>query len=592
MAGKSAQRREAIWLAGALLIAAALRLWRLEDNGFGDEYYAAGVRSMLQGPHLFFYGAFDPGGFLSLDKPPVAFWIQTIFAWVLGFGGWILHLPQALAGIASVALLYQLVRGPYGQAAGLVAALLLALAPVAVAIDRSNNVDSWLVLFLLLAGWATLRGRGWSLVAAMALLGIAFNVKMLAALVCGPALLAGWLLAGTIDWRRRLGWMAAAGATLIVVSMSWPIAFDLTPKDQRPYAGSTTDNSMLELIVVHNGFERFALTPSTRPTPIEALDLPGFELYDAVPVGPLRLATPMFAGQFAWLLPLAVLGIALGRGRERGRGDASLALWGLWALGYGVVYSAAGGIFHLYYLSTLAPPFAALAAIGALQVWRRGPGYLALGLALCAGWQFYLTGATLGWDSIWLGIPLVALAAGAAALWRAARMGAVFGGVTLLALPLAWALSPLFSPGSLILPSSSLPRWLGLDDGRGPLLSFNFPPPTEDPRLEQFLLAHRGTARFLAATPNTRLAAPIIIDTGQPVMAVGGYFGIDPILTVDAFADKVARGEVRYMLLGRRRGSPIALWTIAHGRKVDDAEWRSPPFDPSRPLTVYDLKPN
>ena len=83
--------------------------------------------------------------------------------------------------------------------------------PVAVAIDRSNNTDSWLVFFLLLAATAALRGRGLSLVAAMALLGVAFNVKMLAALVCGPALLAGWWFAGTLDWRRRLGWMAAAG---------------------------------------------------------------------------------------------------------------------------------------------------------------------------------------------------------------------------------------------------------------------------------------------------------------------------------------------------------------------------------------------
>ena len=80
-----------------LLIAAALRLWRLEDNGFGTAYYAAGVRSMMQSAWLFFYNAFDPAGFISLDKPPVAFWIQTAFAIVLGYSGWAIHLPQALA---------------------------------------------------------------------------------------------------------------------------------------------------------------------------------------------------------------------------------------------------------------------------------------------------------------------------------------------------------------------------------------------------------------------------------------------------------------------------------------------------------------
>ena len=252
-------RTELAWLAAVLVTATALRLWRLSDNGFGSDYYAAGVRSMLQGAHLFFYAAFDPAGFLSLDKPPVVFWIQTLFAKALGFDGWTLHLPQALAGVASVVLLHHIVRRAYGSAAGLLAALALAVAPIAVAVDRSNNVDSWLVFFLLLAAVVALRGRGLSLAIAMALLGIAFNVKMGAALACGPALLAGWFLASDLDWRRRLGWMAIAGVMLAGVSLSWAIAFDLTPKEQRPYAGSTNGNSMLELAVVHNALERFSI---------------------------------------------------------------------------------------------------------------------------------------------------------------------------------------------------------------------------------------------------------------------------------------------------------------------------------------------
>src|SRR5262245_30682867 len=156
---------------------------------------------MLQGAWLFFYNAFDPAGFISLDKPPVAFWTQTAFAAVLGYGGWAIHLPQALAGIASVAMLYRLVR-PAGMPAAVPAVRVLAIMPIAVAIDRSNNTDPWLIFFLLLAATVALRGRGLSLVVAMALLGIAFNTKMLAALVCGPALLAGWFLAGALGWRQ------------------------------------------------------------------------------------------------------------------------------------------------------------------------------------------------------------------------------------------------------------------------------------------------------------------------------------------------------------------------------------------------------
>jgi 4-amino-4-deoxy-L-arabinose transferase-like glycosyltransferase len=570
-----------------LLLALGLRLWRLEDNGLGTEYYAAGVRSALQGAALFFYNAFDPAGFISLDKPPVAFWIQTGFARLLGFSGWSIHLPQALAGTASVAILYGLVRQPFGAAAATIAALLLAITPIAVAIDRSNNTDSWLVFFLLLAAWAALRGRGLSLVAAMALLGVAFNVKMLAALVCGPALLAGWWLAGKLDWRRRLGWMAAAAVILAVVSLSWPIAFDLTPKDRRPYAGSTERNSMLELVVLHNGLERFVRNPTERPPPLQVQIYP---MYDAVPIGPLRLATPRLAAQFAWLLPLALAGLFLIRRRDRLH--ASLVLWGLWLLTYGTVFSAAGGIFHLYYLSALAPPVAALAGIGGVKLWRRGSSWLGIGLALCAAWQVYLAGASLGWLSPWLALPAVALVVGLASVWRGKRPPAAIGGLLLLVLPAAWALSAIFSPGNLVLPSASLPRWLGLDDSRGPVLSRHWPSLSDDPKLHDFLLAHRRGARFLVAAPTTGLVAPVIVRTGQPAMAVGGFWGNEPILTIEAFAERVKRGEVRYVLLtARMRPTDFTRWVRANGKPVDETEWRSVSAEGRRPIQLYELRP-
>ena len=582
-----ASRRRIEWAAFAavLLVAAVLRLMRLDDNGVGTAYYAAGVRSMLQGAWLFFYNAFDPAGFISLDKPPIAFWIQTVFAAILGYSGWSIHLPQALAGVASVALLYRLVR-PVGAPAAIIAALLLAIMPIAVAIDRSNNTDPWLILFLLLAARVALRGRGLSLVVAMALLGLAFNAKMLAALVCGPALLAGWLLAGSLDWRQRLGWMTAAAVTLAVVSLSWAVAFDLTPKASRPYAGSSHDNSMLELIVMHNGLDRFVrTTPAPAPTPAQTTR---FVAYDAVPVGPLRLATPSLAMQFAWTLPLAVLGAVFAWRRRR----AQVALWSIWALAYGIVYSLAGGIFHAYYLSTLGPPLAALAGIGCFELWRRGSTHLAIGLGAAALWQAYIAGASLGWTSIWVGFPAVALLAAIAAQWRAKRPPAVIGGVALLVLPALWALSAVFAPGNLTLPSASLPRWLGIDDGRGPILSRDWKALTDDPKLQAFLQQHRGNARFLLAAPNALLAAPVIIGTGQPVMAFGGFFGNDPVMSVDAFAKAVERGEVRFVVLAtNRRTRDFERWVRAHGTIVDPSQWRSLPPEPRRAIVLYDLGP-
>ena len=589
MAGINRKRLEVVCIGTVMVLAAALRLWRLEANGFGTEYYAAGVRSALQGGALLFYNSFDPAGFISLDKPPVAFWIQAAFAKLLGFSGWSIHLPQALAGVASVALLYRLVRPPFGIAAGTIAALLLALMPVAVAIDRSNNTDSWLVLFLLLAASAALRGRGGSLVLAMALLGVAFNVKMLAALVCGPALLAGWWAASTLTLRRRIEWMAAAGVTLAVVSLSWSLAFDLTPRASRPYAGSTADNSMLELVVVHNGLERFIRQPPGRPATVE--EVQGYRAYDAVPIGPLRLAAPQLAAQFAWLLPLALIGLFLVRRRDRI--DASLLLWGVWLFTYGIVFSAAGGIFHVYYLSALAPPVAALGGLGAVRLWRRGPGWLAIGLALCAAWQIYLTGESLGWMSPWLAAPAVAIVVAVLTLARGKRPPATVGGLALLVLPTAWALSAIFSPGNLTLPSTSLARWLGLSDGRGPILSRTYTALSSDPKLHEFLLAHRGGARFIVAAPTTGLVAPVIVRTGQPAMAFGGFFGNEPILTLDAFTEKVKRGEVRYALLGGyARTNEITSWVRDNGTLVEPSEWRSVPPTGRRPIQLYDLKPD
>ena len=409
---------------------------------------------------------------------------------------------------------------------------------------------------------------------------------MLAALVCGPALLAGWLLAGTLDWRQRLGWMTAAAVTLAVVSLSWAVAFDLTPKASRPYAGSSHDNSMLELIVMHNGLERFVRnTPAPAPTPSRP------RRRASSPTMPCRsdrcgLPSRALAMQFAWTLPLAVLGAVFAWRRRR----AQVALWSVWALTYGIVYSLAGGIFHAYYLSTLGPPLAALAGIGCFELWRRGSTHLAIGLGAAALWQAYIAGASLGWTSIWVGFPAVALLAAIAAQWRAKRPPAVIGGVALLVLPALWALSAVFAPGNLTLPSASLPRWLGIDDGRGPILSRNWKALTDDPKLQAFLQQHRGNARFLLAAPNALLAAPVIIGTGQPVMAFGGFFGNDPVMSVDAFAKAVERGEVRFVVLAtNRRTRDFERWVRAHGTIVDPAQWRSLPPEPRRAIVLYDL---
>jgi 4-amino-4-deoxy-L-arabinose transferase-like glycosyltransferase len=158
-------------------------------------------------------------------------------------------------------------------------------------------------------------------------------------------------------------------------------------------------------------------------------------------------------------------------------------------------------------------------------------------------------------------------------------------------MPFAWALSPIFAAGNLTLPSASLPRWLGVNDGRGPILSRNWGTLSDDPKLVEFLIANRGQARFLLATPNTWFAAPLIISTGQPVMAMGGFSGRDPILTVEALAELARRGEVRYVLLGgrAREANDLVKWVWANGKPVNETEWRSLVPDTRRPISLYEL---
>ena len=250
-------------LALILLLAVLLHFYNLAQEGFANLYYAAAVRSMLTSWHNFFFASFDPGGFVTVDKPPLGLWVQTASAWLFGFQGWSLLLPQALAGVLSVALLYYLVRRSFGPAAGLIAALLLALTPISVAANRNNTMDSLLVLTSLLAAWAALlaaqRGRlRWLLVCAL-WVGIGFNIKMLQAYMVLPAFILLYLLAAPLTWWKRLWHLVLAAVLLAVVSLSWALVVDATPVDQRPFIGSSQNNTVMQLVLGHNGAARLGV---------------------------------------------------------------------------------------------------------------------------------------------------------------------------------------------------------------------------------------------------------------------------------------------------------------------------------------------
>src|SRR2546422_4181042 len=234
-----------------MLISLFMNFYQLGQSGFDNLYYAAGVRSMLDNWHNFFFVSYDPGGFVTIDKPPLGFWLQVISANLFGFTPFSVFLPQALAGVLSVWLLYYLVRRHFGVIAGLLAALALALNPISILTNRNVTIDSPLTLVLLLGAWTVLRavetGRlRWLLLTAF-IVGIGFNIKMLEAYLVVPAYGLLYLLAAPHNLRKRIGHLALAGVLLLAISLSWVVAVDLTPASQRPYVGSTQDNSQLTL---------------------------------------------------------------------------------------------------------------------------------------------------------------------------------------------------------------------------------------------------------------------------------------------------------------------------------------------------------
>ena len=178
-------------LGAIMLVSIFMNFYQLGQNGFANQYYASAIRSMLDSWHNFFFVSYDPGGFVTVDKPPLGFWLQAASAKIFGFTPFSIFLPQALAGVISVLLLYHLVRRHFGVVAGLLAALALAVSPISVVTNRNNTIDSTLVLTMLLGAWTTMRaaetGKWRWLLLTGVLVGIGFNIKMLEAYLVVPA---------------------------------------------------------------------------------------------------------------------------------------------------------------------------------------------------------------------------------------------------------------------------------------------------------------------------------------------------------------------------------------------------------------------
>ncbi|MED2967537.1 glycosyltransferase family 39 protein [Bacillus subtilis] len=243
-----------------LLASAFLNIYNIWKDDTVNPYYTAAVTSMMQSFHNFFYASFDAAGFITVDKPPVTYQIQTISALIFGMHGWSVILPQALAGVGSVLLMYLLIKPTFGKTAARIASFVMACTPIAVAVARTNNVDALLVFFLLLATWllfkAIRKGKMIWLLAAFFVVGVGFNTKMLQAYMILPAFLLFYLIAANAAMKKKIISLVSALAVLAAVSLSWPLIVDNIPASKRPYIGSSQTNSVLELAFGYNGIQR------------------------------------------------------------------------------------------------------------------------------------------------------------------------------------------------------------------------------------------------------------------------------------------------------------------------------------------------
>jgi len=241
-------------------VSAVLNTVKLSQNGFANLFYSAGVKSMLRSWHNFVFVSFDPGGLITVDKPPLALWVQAASAKLFGFSPLSLLLPEAIAGVLAVALLYLLLARRLGMAAALAGSLALAVFPSFVAVSRDNGVDPVLILLMILACAAAIRaaetGRLRMLVCCGVMVGLAFNTKTLAAFLVVPGIALGYIACAPGSIVRRVTQLLLGGLAMLVVAFAWIAFVDLTPASKRPYVGSSTNNSELGLTFEYNGFGR------------------------------------------------------------------------------------------------------------------------------------------------------------------------------------------------------------------------------------------------------------------------------------------------------------------------------------------------
>ncbi|MBD7912159.1 MULTISPECIES: glycosyltransferase family 39 protein [Clostridium] len=675
--------KEKIMLGLILILSCILNFTNLSIDGYANEYYAAGVKSMTTSLKNFFFVAFDPTGFVTIDKPPLGFMIQAISAKIFGYSGWSIIFPQALAGVISVGVIYYLVKRSFGTAAGLISALALAVTPVFVAVSRNNTCDNLLVLALLLACVALTKaaekGKLSYLLMSLAIVGIGFNIKMLQAYMVVPAIYLTYLISRTVSVKKRIVHLILSTVVLVVVSFSWAFVVDLVPTSSRPYVGSSTNNTEMELIIGHNGLERLGLSGSSSGGPsggggemqppgqdgsnsemmqnqgsngnMGEIQIPPDQDGDMQtppdesgensqmqggPGGQFRGSqgedgkgsreggpggqggsgqmggqdtpaslTRLFSNnslsdQIIWLFPIAFIGFIAAAIQEKlkfpidNRRKQALVLWFAWLLPEFIYFSFTTGLFHPYYLTMLSAPIAALFGIGTVSMWnlyKEGgwkswflPGALAVngGVQVLLLSYYYSTVsiakilmiavAALGFISS-IGLTILNLMKKDTMKFKKILITTALIGLFIS--PAVCSATAIFKEMAGSFPSAGL-SLMSNKGQKGQMGGASHESSGSTSKLIEFLQKNKTNEKYILVTSSTNgSASEIIIKTDESVMALGGFFGTDKVITLDEFKELAKNGEIRYVMTGGQGGnsSDIMNWVQEVGTKVDSSEW-------------------
>jgi 4-amino-4-deoxy-L-arabinose transferase-like glycosyltransferase len=564
------------WVRPALLAllaaTAVLYLWGLGASGWANAFYSAAAQAGTRSWTALLFGSSDAANFITVDKAPAALWVMGLSARLFGVNAWSILVPEALAGVASVGLLYATVRRAARPGAGLLAGAVLAATPVAALMFRFNNPDALLVLLLIGSAYAMTRavetGATRWLVLAGALVGFGFLAKMLQALLVVPALGLTYLVAGPTPLRRRIVQLLAGAGAMVAAAGWWLAVVSVVPASARPYIGGSQDNTIWNLIFGYNGFGRL--------TGDEAGSVGGGgqagSRWGITGLG--RMLNAEYGGQIAWLLPAALIllvaGLLISRKVSRtNRTRAALILWGGWLVVTAATFSFGRGIIHPYYSVALAPPIGALVGIGGSLLWARrhdpvARSVLAATLAVTAVWSHMLLGRTPAWHpglrtavlvgGVGLALALLATPWMGRGLARAVAAGVVVVG---LAGPGAYTVATAATSHSGAIPSAGPSVTRGFGGGRpvpaggggarggiGGLLNGSTP----SAALVTALNEGSDGFTWVAATSMSNNAAGYQLATGDPVMAIGGFNGTDPAPTLEQFQTYVAAGRIHFFI--------------------------------------------